>query len=476
MLTHDDLASLSRTELIELVVKLRGQVGKLREQIECVEAENAKLKTQLEEAERKSKRQAAPFSKNTKKTNPKKPGRKPKQGTFNHRGEPDPEDITRTVDVPIEEQRCPHCGGSNFGPKHIEHAWCTDIPDPPPKPEVTDYRIEVCKCRDCGHTLRGRHPEVKADQRGATAHRLGDRVLATGHALHYGFGIPMRKVPAILHEMTGIELTQSALQQDALRRAKGEVGEEYGRLRTGVSEAKRVFTDDTGWRINGETAWLMGFETDDAVVYQTRKRHRNEEVRELVPEDYPGIMHTDRGRSYDANELEFVKQQKCVYHIIRSIDKVLDRQSGHARDFGETLKALLKESLDLWRRYHAGGMDDYVGQADRIKQAINRHLSPRRLDDADNQRLLDELGWHHAGGNLLRFLEEPDLAEPTNNRAERALRSGVIARKVSQCSKNEAGAHAHDAFKSVTETLRKRGRSMIEGLVDLFRFARTHPG
>jgi transposase len=476
MATDDDLSSLSRTELIALVVKLCGQVGQLRERIKRLEAEKAELGKQLEEAKRKSKRQAAPFSKNKKKTNPKKPGRKPNQGKFSHRRKPDPEDITRTVDVPIEDERCPHCGGSNFGPKHIEHAYCTDIPEPPPKPEVTDYRIEVCKCRDCGHALRGRHPAVKADQRGATAHRLGERVLATGHALHYGFGVPMRKVPAILHEMTGIKLTQSALQQDALRRAEGEVGDEYERLRTGVSGADRVFTDDTGWRINGGTAWLMGFETDDAVVYQTRKRHRNEEVRELVPEDYAGIMHTDRGRSYDAGELEFVKQQKCVYHIIRSIDEVLDRQSGPAREFGDTLKALLKESLDLWHRYHAGGVDDYAGQAERIKQAIDRHLSPRRLDDADNQRLLDQLGWHHDGGNLLRFLEEPELAEPTNNRAERALRSGVIARKVSQCSKNEAGAHAHDAFKSVTETLRKHGRSMIEGLVDLFRFARTHPG
>ncbi len=155
MATDDDLSSLSRTELIALVVKLRGQVGQLRERIERLEAEKAELGKQLEEAERKSKRQAAPFSKNKKKTNPKKPGRKPNQGRFSHRRKPDPEDITRTVDVPIEDERCPHCGGSNFGPKHIEHAYCTDIPEPPPKPEVTDYRIEVCKCRDCGHALRG---------------------------------------------------------------------------------------------------------------------------------------------------------------------------------------------------------------------------------------------------------------------------------------------------------------------------------
>jgi hypothetical protein len=45
---------------------------------------------------------------------------------------------------------------------------------------------------------------------------------------------------------------------------------------------------------------------------------------------------------------------------------------------------------------------------------------------------------YHLKGELLRFLEEP-LVEPTNNRVERALRPAAIARKVSQCSKNQAG-------------------------------------
>ena len=38
----------------------------------------------------------------------------------------------------------------------------------------------------------------------------------------------------------------------------------------------------------------MAFETDEATVYQVRARHRNEEVREVVPSDYGGVMVTDR--------------------------------------------------------------------------------------------------------------------------------------------------------------------------------------
>jgi hypothetical protein len=70
---------------------------------------------------------------------------------------------------------------------------------------------------------------------------------------------------------------------------------------------------------------------------------------------------------------------------------------------------------------------------------------------------------------VLRFLTGPQI-EPTNNRAKRALRPAVIARKVSQCSKNGAGAHAFAAFTSVVRTLAKqRIDSLVENLYQLFR-------
>jgi len=50
------------------------------------------LRRRLEEKERSSKRQAAPFSKGEKKANPKKPGRKPGEGKFSRR------------DLPTEEE------------------------------------------------------------------------------------------------------------------------------------------------------------------------------------------------------------------------------------------------------------------------------------------------------------------------------------------------------------------------------------
>jgi hypothetical protein len=47
----------------------------------------------------------------------------------------------------------------------------------------------------------------------------------------------------------------------------------------------------------------MALEGQAATVDQIRAQHRNEAVREVIGDDYPGILGTDRVKSYDAKEL-----------------------------------------------------------------------------------------------------------------------------------------------------------------------------
>src|SRR5438876_9240600 len=113
-----------------------------------------------------------------------------------------------------------------------------------------------------------------------------------------------------------------------------------------------TYTDDTGWSIHGQSAHLMVFDTDQATVFQIRNQHRNEEVREIIPSDYAGVMVTDRGKSYEAEELADVAQQKCLAHLLRNVSEVVENKRGRARQFGTKLKVLLREGLALW---HARG-------------------------------------------------------------------------------------------------------------------------
>jgi transposase len=455
MLEPRNLPALSREALLALVVELQRQITELR--------------AEIDQLKRGGKRQAAPFSKGTRVTEPKPPGRKPGAGPFRDREAPPPEAITALpVDVKVTLEACPACGGP-LAEERVDLADQTELPARP-RPQVTQSRVWVCRCTGCGHQVRGRHPDLAPDQAGATAHRLGPRVMAAAHALHYGIGIPVRKVPTVLRLLTGVQLTQGALTQEALRRAAGAVGTVYAQLRAAIPEAPVVHTDDTGWRVGGEPAFLMAFETEAAPVYQVRPRHRHEEVQEVIPADYVGVMVTDRGRSYDAQTFDDVRQQKCLAHIQRSLSEVLATKTGRARDFGEGLKAQLQDALQLGHAYHDGSATDFVTDAKALRDELTYQRRARPLQDPDNQRLLNELGWHHDRGNLVRCLDAPRI-EPTNNRAERALRPAVIARKMSQCSKNSRGTHAFEAFTSVVRTLTKQGiDSLVEGLSRLFRF------
>jgi hypothetical protein len=453
------------TELAALLTEL----ASLKARVEELLAENAALKAQIDQLARDSKRQAAPFSKGQRKAQPKRPGRKPGHGRFTFRTPPTPDQWTAPpIEVRLPDPTC-SCCGEPLQEHRVELAAITDLP-PQPRPVVQPYRVWVYRCPGCETTVRAPHPDLAPDQFGATAHRMGPRVMAAAHATHYGLGVPVRKVPAVLRLYAGVQLTQSAITQDASRRVPGPIGSMYQALRGGIPKADVVYTDDTGWRVGGERAHLMIFETDTATVFQVRARHRNEEVREVIGDDYAGVLVTDRGKSYDAKELESVKQQKCIPHALRSIDQVLEIKRGRARHFGARLKVLLKEGLQLWRDYHDqhGRLAGFDVRARQHRAAVARHLKPRRLRDPDNQRLLDQFGGHHARGNLLRFLEDPRV-EPTNNRSERGFRFAVIQRKVSQCSKTAGGAEAFAAFASVIKTAMRQGLDVVGWLSALFR-------
>lgn len=457
-----DLTKLDRDALVALILQQAATI--------------AMLQARIDELTRAGKRQAAPFSKGTRKDNPKTPGRKPGQGPFRRRMAPPIEQLAEPpIAVPVVQPACSGCGGE-LAFERLEEASITDLP-PVPKPQVRLFEVAVHRCSACGDTTRGHHPDLAADQRGATAHRFGPRLMAAAHHLHYGLGVPVRKLPEVLRLLAGITITQGAITLDALRQCLGPVGAKYRELAASIRHSPYVHTDDTGWREAGTAMWLMTFVTDTATVYQIRPRHRNDEVREQIPSDYAGVMVTDRGVSYDAKELAGVKQQKCLSHVLRSIAGVLDKQVGAARSFGRKLKGLLKQALRLWHERRAGPVvSDFAARVRRVKVEVTHHLRDRVLADRNDQRLLDGLGGCHDAGSLLRFLDDPSI-EPTNNRAERSLRPAVIARKVSQCTKTPSGTRAFEAWTSVLGTYSRTvsGAALLDAIVELVRPAAPQP-
>jgi transposase len=440
-------AEVAESRVAELVhddEKLRANVVALEETIEALRKEIAQLK-------REGKRSAGPFSKNKRKHPRNRRGRKKGQGRFSNLQEAPASPDTTHVDVPTPGG-C-DCGGS-LELLRYEEASNTDPPEDL-RPHVTKFRVPVCRCRRCGATVRGKHPDLAPDQYGATAHRYGDRMMAVGHLLHYGMGVPQRKVPAIVEMFTGVRPTQSTFNQDATRRSEADLKPDYKALRDSMKDQAVGHTDATGWRVDGEAAQMMVYANGDATVYDIQEHYRNDEIREVFPGNYKGTLVGDGAKAFDANALSGVKQQKCIFHGLKLIREAHEKQEGEKREFGELLKGMLQDGLLLWHGYHEGKKRGYRAKVAKLDERITEHLRERTLNDDDNQRLLKFFGEHHRKGNLTRFLHDPRVP-PTNNLSELELRFLITARKVSQCSKNLKGAEAQKVLGSLIRTEKRK--------------------
>lgn len=432
----------------------------------------------------------------------KRPGRTPGEGTFEYRQMPTPTEPLVHVEQP---SACRACGGRELERVGSEVVTITTLP-PMPAPIVTPYEVPTCRCAACGKNTRGTHPDIAPDQTGASANRFSPLVMTIAHLLHYGYRLPACALPSLLRDLFGIKITKGAIIRDALRRGTtGSIGEVYRELREEVREADYVYTDDTYWPIHGDSAFLMGFSTMNrpreaadgdgdagttpevaigdplagrdppspnpraaqprSVVFQIRRCHTNAEVRELVPGDFAGMMKTDRFSSYDAEEFDAVAQDKCLAHGKRNVRDAIELQHPGARSFTYALERLIDAAIALWHRFRDDQVDlaEYAVQAAPLKLERDDLLRDRWMRDAHNQRLLDGFGYHADRGRFLAFLDDPWL-EPTNNRAERALRDPVIARRLSHGSKNDRGADTYCAFLSVLHTLRARSAHVLSSL------------
>ena len=216
--------------VLEELQQLRAQVEQLRQENERLRQENERLRQEnerlqrelegaragLDQAQRQSKRQAAPFSKGPPKPQPKTPGRKSgtAHGRHGHRLPPSPAAVDEILEAPLPDA-CPRCGGSV---RETEVAT-QDQTEIPRRPLIRQFHVHVGCCCGCGQRVQGRHPLQTSDALGAAASQIGPEAQAAVVLLNKTFGLSHIKVAAVFHALFGITLTRGASVQIVLRAA-----------------------------------------------------------------------------------------------------------------------------------------------------------------------------------------------------------------------------------------------------------------
>ncbi len=288
----------------------------LQQRVRDLQAENLRLRGQLDEALRAGKRQAAPFAKGQPSAQPKKPGRKPGKdyGPKAHRQPPRPEQIDEVHEAPLPNV-CPDCGGP-LDETHIAQQFQVEIPR---KPIHRQFNIHVGQCRQCRRRVQGRHPLQTSDALGAAAAQLGADAQAAVVELNKQAGLSHGKVTQCLDHLFGISLSRGGSVHTVLR-AAARCEPVYETIRQSVAQAAWVVPDETGWRVGGHPAWLHTLVGPEATAYVIDPTRSGDVAADILGFDYAGTMIHDGWSPYD--RFHQASHQQCLRHLLRRADEM----------------------------------------------------------------------------------------------------------------------------------------------------------
>ncbi len=444
--------------------QLRQQLAERDHLIEQLHKTIHDLHKRLDEAERAAKRQAAPFAKGEPKKKPKKPGRKPgaQHGKHGHRQPPPPERVDETLEAELPTQ-CPDCGGAVIeDPNHRDSQFQTEIPR---RPIVRQFNIHCGHCARCGKPLRGRHPLQTSDATGAAQSQLGPDAQAAMVYLNKRAGMSHGKIADTFAKLFGISLTRGACAQVVMR-AGNILQPAYVQIKEHIIGSHHLTPDETGWRIGGHPVWLHAWVGDDgATLYAIDPQRSANVLEQVIGIHWSGSMTHDGFSSYDRFQSDVIHQQ-CVDHALRRARGLVDKQSGAAKIFPQQVIDLFTEAL-AWRdrlstekadQDRRGGL--YLDYTQRL-----RGLTAKPGGDEANERFAKHLDNH--AGEWFPFLLDPTIPA-TNHRAEQALKTPIVNRKVWGGNRTDAGGEAQVVTSSVLQTCQKKAIDVFTYISNAF--------
>jgi transposase len=433
---------------VDQIITLTVENTRLKQQLEAAQATIQQMDQRLEELQQQAHRQAAPFRRNPQERNP-HPARPGRRVGHPASYRPQPEQIDEHLHVPLAA--CPHCGG----PPSQKRAVVQYIEEiPVVRPRVTELTTEAGWCAHCQLEVYSTHPLQTSRAAGAAGVQLGPRALALATDLNKAKGLSMRKTVAILGEHFGLKLTPGGLAL-LVQRVGRKAAPQYEQLALEVRQSAVVHADETSWWVGGPGWWLWVFATEKATFYVVIQSRAAAVALAVLGEDFAGVLVSDCLAIYDdLNPL----QHKCYSHHLKAVSEASQAHPEGGVGYLHQVQALLRTAITLKALQPPQPEPRFDQCVNTLKERAHTLLDAPRAQ-VQEEKVRMRL-WKQRD-HLFTFLERTGVPA-TNNLAERQLRPGVIARKVSCGNKTENGAQAWMQLASLAATCRQRGRSFID--------------
>ena len=301
----------------------------------------------------------------------------------------------------------------------------------------------------CGTHTVSRHPDCPPDG------RFGKNLLVQTTLMKYEERLPLQKIGEGLERQYGLTVTPATVL-DITRRVSDWLRPEYEATRERIRRSKVVYADETGEKVDGENYWLWCFTTDTDTLTVIRKSRGKKVLEETLGKEFKGVIVCDGWRSYST----FTRNiQRDWAHLLREVDWLAE----HVEEAKPMKQALHKIYEDL-KAWLLG--DPPPEERARLKRKAKRRLSywlDKRYKSVEARRFVQKVrnGFDH----WFTFVTTPGV-EPTNNRAERALREHVVQRKIIGTFRNGKGTRIHETIMTMLATWKQRGLNPSEALAE----------
>jgi transposase len=320
---------------------------------------------------------------------------------------------------------------------------------PPIRPIVTEYRRHRLTCPRCGLTTCGPAP----------AGQDGPRLKAACVLLTGAYRLSKSKAARLLTDLFAIPLCAGQVCA-----TEAEVGQGLRPVVEELLAAARQQPANVDETSMGRRRWLWVMVTVVATVYQIVSGRNRDALRQLVGTDYRRVLTSDRHSLY--RHLVEYRHQWCWSHLRRDFQAMVDRNNAGS-GIGAELLALSGQMLGWWKRVRDGTLTKihFAGRLHAERDFRVRFRTVLRRGSvcacAKTAGTCRELLQGEMSLFLFAFVNG---VEPTNNAAERALRHGVLWRKMSHGPKSVKGSEYLACIWSVVETCRQQGRSVWDFL------------
>ena len=456
--TREKPADAERRQTQE-VERLKRENGRLRDELAKRDRQIADLERQLALRQQNSTTSSKPPSsdglagrqreRGRRKKSRRKPGGQPGHPAHGRPLVPF-ERVNQVIDV--FPAACRHC-------QHALHARGREVTGesrrhqvtelPPIDAHITEYQCPRVVCPACGKTTQAPLPEDVAGQ-------FGPQLTALIAYLTVVCRIPRRLVRALLEDALHVPISLGSTQA-AWEEASEAVAAPCQELEQALKYQPVLNGDETGHRTNGEKRWLWAVVAPLFVVYRIATTRAADVLVALLGDVFAGVLCSDRWRPYQTyhrGDLQF-----CWAHFKRNVLGALDlAKTTEAERFCRDALALHARLFRLWYRFRGdpAARGAPLTRAQLIAKVLPLQkqffaLGERHLDSRNNdvRNLATALFAHHE--KFFVFVHHEGV-EPTNNRAERALRAAVQWRKIMFGNRSQDGECAVARLLTVTRT------------------------